>query len=100
VCAPEKALAPKPPSLTFEQAAAIPVAGAFTAVQGLRDKGRIQPGQTALINGAAGGVGTFAVQIAQAFGPTAPSRLAGARSAAGGCWSSSEDPTAATGSDR
>jgi NADPH:quinone reductase-like Zn-dependent oxidoreductase len=57
----------KPDNLTFEQAASVPVA-AFTALQGLRDKGHIQPGQTVLINGAAGGVGTFAVQIAKAFG--------------------------------
>ena len=70
VCAPEKALAPKPANLTFEQAAAVPVAGAFTALQGLRDKGRLQPGQHVLINGAAGGVGTFAIQIAKALGAT------------------------------
>jgi NADPH:quinone reductase-like Zn-dependent oxidoreductase len=66
-CAPEKALAIKPENVTFEQAAAAPVA-AFTALQGLRDTGRIQPGQKVLINGAAGGVGTFAVQIARSFG--------------------------------
>jgi NADPH:quinone reductase-like Zn-dependent oxidoreductase len=67
VCAPEDKLATKPANITFEQAAAIPVAGS-TALQGLRDKGRLQPGQKVLINGAAGGVGTFAVQIAKSFG--------------------------------
>jgi NADPH:quinone reductase-like Zn-dependent oxidoreductase len=66
-CASEKALVLKPANVTFEQAAAVPVA-AFTALQGLRDKGRIQRGQKVLINGAAGGVGTFAVQIARVFG--------------------------------
>jgi NADPH:quinone reductase-like Zn-dependent oxidoreductase len=67
VCARENKLVLKPTNLTFEQAAAIPVAGC-TALQALRDKGKIQPGQRALINGAAGGVGTFAVQLAKAFG--------------------------------
>ena len=67
VCAGEDKLAAKPDSLSFEQAAALPVAG-LTALQGLRDKGRLQPGQRVLINGAGGGIGTFAVQIAKAFG--------------------------------
>jgi len=66
-CAPESALVLKPDNVTFEQAASVPVA-AFTALQGLRDKGHIQAGQKVLINGAAGGVGTFAVQIAKSFG--------------------------------
>jgi NADPH:quinone reductase-like Zn-dependent oxidoreductase len=63
----KSALVIKPDNVTFEQAASAPVA-ALTALQGLRDKGRIQPGQEVLINGAAGGVGTFAVQIARSFG--------------------------------
>ncbi len=67
VCAPEKRLARKPANLSFEQAAAVPMA-ALTALQGLRDEGHIQPGQQVLIQGASGGVGTFAVQIAHAFG--------------------------------
>jgi len=66
-CTQESALGMKPNNLTFEQAACAPVA-AFTALQGLRGKGRIQPGQKVLINAAAGDVGTFAVQIAKAFG--------------------------------
>ncbi len=67
VAAPEKAFAPKPENITFEQAAATPLA-AITAVQGLRDSGRIQAGERVLINGASGGVGTFAVQYAKAVG--------------------------------
>jgi len=67
VCTSESALVMKPDKVSFEQAACVPVA-ALTALQGLRDKGQIQPGQKVLINGAAGGVGTFAVQIAKSFG--------------------------------
>jgi NADPH:quinone reductase-like Zn-dependent oxidoreductase len=67
VCAREKALALKPARMTFEEAAAIPQA-AMLAVQGLRDRGRIRRGKRLLINGAGGGVGTFAVQIAKSYG--------------------------------
>jgi NADPH:quinone reductase-like Zn-dependent oxidoreductase len=67
VAVAEDTLVPKPSNLSFEQAAAVPVAG-LTALQGLRDKGRLRPGQRVLVNGASGGVGTFAVQIAKALG--------------------------------
>ena len=67
VCATEDRLALKPANLSFEDAAALPIA-AITALQSIRDKGRIQPGHKVLIDGASGGVGTFAVQIAKSFG--------------------------------
>jgi NADPH:quinone reductase-like Zn-dependent oxidoreductase len=67
VCCKEDSLVPKPTVITYEQAAAIPVAGC-TALEALRDHGELQSGQRVLINGAAGGVGTFAVQIARALG--------------------------------
>jgi NADPH:quinone reductase-like Zn-dependent oxidoreductase len=67
VCVSEGALTPKPASMTFEEAAAYPQA-AMVALQSLRDKGQIQPGHKVLINGAGGGMGTFAVQLAKYFG--------------------------------
>jgi NADPH:quinone reductase-like Zn-dependent oxidoreductase len=67
VCAPENKLALKPASMTFEEAAAIPQA-AVIALQGIRDKGQVQSGQRVLINGAGGGAGTFAVQLAKLYG--------------------------------
>ena len=84
VCVSEELLALKPAQMTFEQAAAVPVA-AVTALQGLRDKGQIRSGQKVLINGASGGVGTFAVQIAKSFrtevtGVCSTSKLAVTRS--------------------
>src|SRR5204862_1094466 len=63
----DRAIVPKPAGVSFEQAAAMPIAG-LTALQGLRDKGGIQAGQQVLVNGASGGVGTVAVEIAKAFG--------------------------------
>jgi NADPH:quinone reductase-like Zn-dependent oxidoreductase len=67
--APEQRLAPKPANVSFEQAAVTPISG-VTALQGVRDCGRVQPGQQVMVIGAAGGVGSFAVQIAKAFGAT------------------------------
>jgi NADPH:quinone reductase-like Zn-dependent oxidoreductase len=66
-CASHDRLAPMPVNLTFEQAAAVPVAG-ITALWAVRDVGRVQPGQKVLVNGASGGVGTYAVQLARALG--------------------------------
>jgi NADPH:quinone reductase-like Zn-dependent oxidoreductase len=66
-CAADASIVMKPPNVTFEQAATVAVAG-YTALQGLRDQGRIQRGHHVLVNGASGGVGTFAVQIAKSFG--------------------------------
>jgi NADPH:quinone reductase-like Zn-dependent oxidoreductase len=68
-CGPEKALALKPDNASFAEAAAIPIAG-LTALQSLRDRGQLKPGQHVLVNGASGGVGTYAVQIAKAYGAT------------------------------
>jgi NADPH:quinone reductase-like Zn-dependent oxidoreductase len=66
-CAKEDKLAPKPAGVSFEDAAAVPVAG-LTALQGLRDRGRVQRGHRVLVDGASGGVGTYAIQVAKAFG--------------------------------
>jgi len=88
-CASESALVAKPDKLTFAQAASVPIAG-LTALQGLRDTGRLQPGQKVLINGAAGGIGTFAVQIAKAMGAHVT----------GVCSTRNVDQTLALGADR
>jgi NADPH:quinone reductase-like Zn-dependent oxidoreductase len=67
VCVSERTLVPKPPNVSFEQAAATPTA-AYTALQAIRKKGQLRPGEKVLVEGASGGVGTFAVQLAKAFG--------------------------------
>jgi NADPH:quinone reductase-like Zn-dependent oxidoreductase len=87
--APEEHFVSKPAAMTYEEAAAVPVA-AVTALQGLRDVGRLQAGQRVLINGAAGGVGTFAVQLAKAFGAEVT----------GVCGSGNVDLVASLGADR
>ena len=89
VCVPEDAAVMKPANLTFEQAAAVPM-GALTALQGLRDHGRIEQGQQVLINGASGGVGTFAIQIAKSFGAEVT----------GVCSTRNEDLVRSIGADR
>ena len=88
-CAPASKLAPKPEGVSFEQAASVPIAG-LTALQALRDAGHLQSGQRVLINGAAGGIGTFAVQIAKSFGAHVT----------GVCSTSNADPVRSLGADR
>lgn len=77
VCVPEENAALKPTNFTFEQAASVPTAG-LTALQGLRDAGKLRPGKKVLINGASGGVGTFAIQIAKALGAEVTGACSGA----------------------
>jgi NADPH:quinone reductase-like Zn-dependent oxidoreductase len=89
VCA-RQCVGPKPGNVTFEEAAAVPLA-ALTALQGLRDAGRLQPGHRVLVNGASGGVGTFAVQIAKALG---------AAGVAAVCSTRNVEQAAALGADR
>jgi NADPH:quinone reductase-like Zn-dependent oxidoreductase len=78
VCLPETALAPKPNNLSFIEAAAVPVS-ALAALQGLRDAGKLQSGQKVLINGATGGVGSFAIQIAKSFGAEVTAMCSGSK---------------------
>ena len=84
----EDKLAPKPSNLSFEQAAVVAISG-LTALQGLRDHGHVEPGQKVLITGASGGVGTFAVQLAKAFGAEVTAVSAPRRS----IWSGRSAPT-------
>ncbi len=84
----ENKLAPKPANLTFEQAAVVAISG-LTALQGLRDHGKVRPGQEVLVIGASGGVGTFAVQIAKAFG----AHVTGVCSTTSWTWSDPSAPT-------
>src|SRR3989441_6282375 len=87
-CARADRLAPKPANLSFEQAAAVPISG-YAALQAVRDQGKVRPGQQVLIIGAGGGVGTFAVQLAKAYGAEG----------AGGCRTAKNDPVRVIGPD-
>jgi NADPH:quinone reductase-like Zn-dependent oxidoreductase len=88
---PEDHLAPKPAAVTVEQAAAVPISG-LAALQAVRDVGEVQPGQRVLVLGAAGGVGSFAVQVAKHSAPTSPGSAAPARPA----WSARSAPTSSS----